>query len=171
MEIGVYTHLKVFNLSHRTGLAAHRLRYVVVGVTNIPLGHFHFKVEFLSFVALQTINPCSFKNILGYIINKRNIYIYFRIGANNFRLVSAFIFEIFPTELIKTEIYQKVKQCLTSFNMQIKLHRHFDIVLKKYHRLKIEKYLFTFLHNVFPFKKKSNFIYFDDKNLFGENVT
>ena len=55
--------------------------------------------------------------------------------------------------------------------MQIKLHRHFDIVLKKYwSRLKIEKYLFTnpTLYNVFPFKKKINFIYFDDKTHLGK---
>ena len=57
--------------------------------------------------------------------------------------------------------------------MQINLHRHFDIVLKKYHSLEQAKdrkifIYFPSLHNVFPFKKKSNFIYFDDKNLFGK---
>ena len=58
--------------------------------------------------------------------------------------------------------------------MQIKLHRHFDIVLKKPQKTKDGKifiYHPPFLTKVFPFKKKSNFIYFDDKNLFGENVT
>ena len=75
------THLKVFNLSHRAGFATHGLWYVVVGLTNIPLRHLHFKIQFLSLVALQTINTCNififiFWVKLGRYFNNEYLYLF-----------------------------------------------------------------------------------------------
>ena len=105
------THLKVFNLSHRAGFATHGLWYVVVGLTNIPLRHLHFEIEFLSLVALQTINTCNIFIFIFWVkldISITNIYIYFRISANNFILVSAFMFEIFPSKADKNRNTRKL---------------------------------------------------------------
>ena len=78
----------------------------------------------------------------------------------------------FPSELIKTEI----PESQTMFNLiqyADKVASTLRYCIEEIPQAKDRKIFIYYLplHNVFPFKKKSNFIYFDDKNLFGENVT
>ena len=88
-----FYHLEILDLPHGTGLAADGLGHGGLRVLHVvPARALQLEVELLALVALQTINTCNIFKI----ISITNIHIYLRIGANYLRLVSAFIFEIFP---------------------------------------------------------------------------